>query len=495
MPSLTAITASAASNAVRSAQRTTPVAAAELLGLPRPVRLERVRGQHVRDAVQQRGEVAGQVGVPGVGVHDVAAGAIAAAIDRSTDSVCSGGVGAAASRGSGVCARASGRSGPKQCTSTSRPARRSSRDQVLDVHAGSAVDLRRATPGSACRSSGRCACGERSGTGVSTWREQPASARHRPRRRRGQAAVARSRPTAPSRRSRSAGSTGWSTSCCPTWSTRATCASCVLTQYKSHSLDRHITTTWRMSTLLGNYVTPVPAQQRLGPQWFRGSGRRDPPEPEPRATTTGPTTSWSSAPTTSTGWTRARWSTSTSRAAPASPSRASGCRARRRPSSASSRRPRTAGGSTRSSRSPPTRRACPTTRPARSPRWATTSSPPRRCSTRCARDADDDSSVHDMGGNIIPMLVAEGQAEVYDFRGQRRARLHRPRPRLLARRRHARQLLRRAHGPHLGPPGLQPLQPALADLHQHGARTRRRSSCSTSRAAWAWRSAVSSARA
>jgi glucose-1-phosphate adenylyltransferase len=46
---------------------------------------------------------------------------------------------------------------------------------------------------------------------------------------------------------------------------------CVLTQYKSHSLDRHITTTWRMSDLLGNYVTPVPAQQRLGPQWYTGS--------------------------------------------------------------------------------------------------------------------------------------------------------------------------------------------------------------------------------
>jgi glucose-1-phosphate adenylyltransferase len=45
----------------------------------------------------------------------------------------------------------------------------------------------------------------------------------------------------------------------------------VLTQYKSHSLDRHITTTWRMSSLLGNYVTPVPAQQRLGPQWYTGS--------------------------------------------------------------------------------------------------------------------------------------------------------------------------------------------------------------------------------
>ena len=45
----------------------------------------------------------------------------------------------------------------------------------------------------------------------------------------------------------------------------------VLTQYKSHSLDRHISLTWRMSSLLGNYVTPVPAQQRLGPRWFSGS--------------------------------------------------------------------------------------------------------------------------------------------------------------------------------------------------------------------------------
>jgi glucose-1-phosphate adenylyltransferase len=45
----------------------------------------------------------------------------------------------------------------------------------------------------------------------------------------------------------------------------------VLTQYKSHSLDRHISVTWRMSTLLGNYITPVPAQQRRGPQWYLGS--------------------------------------------------------------------------------------------------------------------------------------------------------------------------------------------------------------------------------
>ena len=45
----------------------------------------------------------------------------------------------------------------------------------------------------------------------------------------------------------------------------------VLTQYKSHSLDVHLSKTWRMSTLLGNYVTSVPAQMRRGPRWFLGS--------------------------------------------------------------------------------------------------------------------------------------------------------------------------------------------------------------------------------
>src|SRR5687768_18447365 len=45
----------------------------------------------------------------------------------------------------------------------------------------------------------------------------------------------------------------------------------VLTQYKSHSLDRHVTQTWRMSTMLGNYVAPVPAQQRVGKRWYLGS--------------------------------------------------------------------------------------------------------------------------------------------------------------------------------------------------------------------------------
>jgi len=46
---------------------------------------------------------------------------------------------------------------------------------------------------------------------------------------------------------------------------------CVLTQYKSHSLDRHIAQVWHMRGMGGEYVAPVPAQQRLGPRWYTGS--------------------------------------------------------------------------------------------------------------------------------------------------------------------------------------------------------------------------------
>jgi glucose-1-phosphate adenylyltransferase len=46
---------------------------------------------------------------------------------------------------------------------------------------------------------------------------------------------------------------------------------CVLTQYKSHSLDRHLATAWGLSSTLGDHVIPVPAQQWLGPRWQAGS--------------------------------------------------------------------------------------------------------------------------------------------------------------------------------------------------------------------------------
>ena len=107
----------------------------------------------------------------------------------------------------------------------------------------------------------------------------------------------------------------------------------VLTQYKSHSLDRHITLTWRLSPLLGNYVTPVPAQMRRGPYWFSGSADAIYQNLN-LLNDERPTTSPCSVRTTSTGWTRARCSSSTSTRAPRSPWRRSARRSRRPTSSA-----------------------------------------------------------------------------------------------------------------------------------------------------------------
>ena len=40
----------------------------------------------------------------------------------------------------------------------------------------------------------------------------------------------------------------------------------------------------------------------------------------------------------------------------------------------------------------------------------------RRARRRPDPDAEDPDSKHDMGGNIVPMLVERGEAGVYDFR-------------------------------------------------------------------------------
>ncbi|MEO6950802.1 MAG: glucose-1-phosphate adenylyltransferase [Polyangia bacterium] len=45
----------------------------------------------------------------------------------------------------------------------------------------------------------------------------------------------------------------------------------VLTQYKSDSLNTHIGRGWRLPAMLDLYVEVVPAQQRTGQSWFRGS--------------------------------------------------------------------------------------------------------------------------------------------------------------------------------------------------------------------------------
>ena len=151
----------------------------------------------------------------------------------------------------------------------------------------------------------------------------------------------------------------------------------VLTQYKSHSLDRHISLTWRMSTLLGNYVTPVPAQQRLGPRWYHGSADaiyqtlnliND--EGPDNVVVFGADHIYRM---------------DVSQMVDAHIDGGRGLHRRRHPGAAQRghgvRRHRRRRRTTRSSsswRSRPTRRGCPTSRTSPSPRWATTSSPPTR---------------------------------------------------------------------------------------------------------------------
>jgi glucose-1-phosphate adenylyltransferase len=45
----------------------------------------------------------------------------------------------------------------------------------------------------------------------------------------------------------------------------------VLTQYKSESLNTHLSRAWRLSNILGHYIEAVPAQMRTGPEWYKGS--------------------------------------------------------------------------------------------------------------------------------------------------------------------------------------------------------------------------------
>ncbi len=45
----------------------------------------------------------------------------------------------------------------------------------------------------------------------------------------------------------------------------------VLTQFRSESLDRHLSRAWRLSPTLGHYVDPVPAQMRRRTDWYLGT--------------------------------------------------------------------------------------------------------------------------------------------------------------------------------------------------------------------------------
>jgi glucose-1-phosphate adenylyltransferase len=187
----------------------------------------------------------------------------------------------------------------------------------------------------------------------------------------------------------------------------------VLTQYKSHSLDRHITTTWRMSTLLGNYITPVPAQQRLGPQWFSGSAdaihqslnlvydeqpdhvvvfgadhvyRMDPRQMVDQHIASG------------SGVTVAGLRV------PRSEARGFGV--------IQTTDGRTIDGFLEKPEDPPGLPDDPDTVYASMGNYVFST---EALLEAVKVDAGDEGSVHDMGGNIIPMLVSKGAAEVYDF--------------------------------------------------------------------------------
>ena len=46
----------------------------------------------------------------------------------------------------------------------------------------------------------------------------------------------------------------------------------VLTQYKSHSLQKHLRDGWSLyNAEIGEYITPVPPQMRTGDSWYSGT--------------------------------------------------------------------------------------------------------------------------------------------------------------------------------------------------------------------------------
>ena len=209
----------------------------------------------------------------------------------------------------------------------------------------------------------------------------------------------------------------------------------VLTQYKSHSLDAHVTETWRMSTLLGNYVATVPAQQRVGKHWYLGSADaifqslnliHD--EQPDIVVVVGADHVY-----------RMDFSQMVEQHIESG----AGVHRRRDPPADLARRPvrrhrgrrrRPDARSPSSSRSRATPRACPTPPTRCSPRWATTSSTPTR-SIEAVTDRPRDRLEPRHGRRHRPLLRGARRGRRLRLQGQRRARRHRPRPRLLARRR------------------------------------------------------------
>ena len=189
---------------------------------------------------------------------------------------------------------------------------------------------------------------------------------------------------------------------------------CVLTQYKSHSLDRHITTTWRLNSLLSNYVAPVPAQQRLGPRWQAGSAdaiyqslnliRSEQPD---LVAVFGADDVYRMDPAQMIE-AHLAWGAGVTVAAIAVP-RASASR------SAWSGRARTGTASKRSWRSLPSRPALPGSPDEAFAAMGNYMFDREVLVEALHADAADEGSRHGIGGDIMPRLVRDGAAHVYDF--------------------------------------------------------------------------------
>ena len=244
----------------------------------------------------------------------------------------------------------------------------------------------------------------------------------------------------------------------------------VLTQYKSHSLDKHISLTWRMSTLLGNYVTPVPAQQRLGPRWYQGSAdaifqskNLFVDEDPDYVVVFGADNIYRM---------------DVEQMLDAHIDGGLGCTV------AGIRVPRaqaTAFGVIDAAADNKIKEFL--EKPADPPglpddpdaSFASMGNYIFTCDALVESlyaDAENLDSRHDMGGDIIPSFVDRGRPRSTTS-PPTRCPGQRPGPGLLARRGVHRCLPRGAHGSRLGRPGLQPLQQRVADLDQHGAAARR----------------------
>ncbi len=240
----------------------------------------------------------------------------------------------------------------------------------------------------------------------------------------------------------------------------------VLTQYKSHSLDRHISKTWRMSDMLGNYIAPVPAQQRVGKHWFLGSADAiyqslnllDDERPD-YVVITGADNIY-----------RMDFSQMLDHhIASGLPCTVAGIR-----------QPRSLADQFGVIETDPSDRGrikAFVEKPKETP--GLPDSPDEVLASMgnyimnadalleaVTVDAADETSKHDMGGSIVPWFVNQGAAGVYDFKDNDVPGLLRARPRLLARRGYGGRLLRGAPGPHLGDPRVQPVQRPLAAVRR-----------------------------